>query len=720
MAQVFWQRVHHPVRVSITAAYILRKLATLCRYVDRAASGQMERHAAYWEDLATSVQKVAQRDDCVVESELSARRQSDSQRALAALDCPMEMWTGHALLDLAVISGCHRFLEECCPQALMRRLFGDIDPSYALSWGGCVRLMVGILSLGFIPAFFPNYVKWLPPPHNSAMRGKMQRRMTPTGFPHNPLSNAVLRNMQRRREEGSNPFPPFANIFGWRSRNKVDKFWKLMDCDARQLKESPDSEIEMLWEPTFTPLQRLDCFFSCPIILFLTNALVTIVVTLYFTDFFWRVVPTPTSLLPSELMGAERLLAIYFFCLLKREIVQMMIAVVSRSSRNTLVNIGAGLRVHLSSFWNLMEIGAIAGFALGLAARCSGAKGNPFSRSWPLCYAVSIACCWMCVARVFSITKLGIIVNILLQMFVNIIQFVSIYVLFLIATSLVLFGAMVVHNCGTEGQEALCDSEGCQGLCAAEAENWPYWFARTLFSSFGESHLTDFEFRNVSSSAPGLLGLMVFLMSNVALLNLLIAMMASTYEDIRQQALRQRLLDLYTVSREHNRRAMMSPIPFNVLFYFWSIAKFVFIYPRMLEREYPECSHFHRLALFMTRNEDFAKKLIPADDIWGMSKLYLRLNRLMGLISFSGSSFVSKDRLKREFDDGRGEEASPFLIRARSADLEAFEIRAQVSVIQGLQQRLPHALPVHAKFDRASKELHDLINLTSEAEGHWA
>ena len=79
---------------------------------------------------------------------------------------------------------------------------------------------------------------------------------------------------------------------------------------------------------------------------------------------------------------------------------------------------------------------------------------------------------------------------------------------------------------------------------------------------------------------------------------------------------RRRLLDTYTVSQEHNRRAMMSPMPFNVIFYWWTIFKFLVIFPTTLEREFPDTSWWKKLGLYATRNTQFRTKLHKDDTIF--------------------------------------------------------------------------------------------------------
>ena len=77
----------------------------------------------------------------------------------------------------------------------------------------------------------------------------------------------------------------------------------------------------------------------------------------------------------------------------------------------------------------------------------------------------------------------------------------------------------------------------------------------------------------------------VFLMSNIVLLNLLIAMMSNTYDKCKASAKRRRLLDFYAFSQKYRRVAMMSVIPLNIILYLWNMFKFLVIYQTTLKRD---------------------------------------------------------------------------------------------------------------------------------------
>ena len=371
MAECFWQWVDRPVRSALLAAHLLRSMAADYNPEDQSAALQMLDNADHFEELAILVHTAAIGDKSVVESVAEAPRRSDAHRALAALDCPLEMFTGLALLDLVIQSKSIRFFERCCEEALWGRLFGDIDHRHSLSTSA--RVVVGVLSLGLLPALVPGFLHWAQPPMSKSVRGFMQRRSTPVGYPLHPERNHVMHGLREllrlRRARGRDQvrkaggwwqFAWFRIILATKTKKEEECLMKLCSKPGHELKKCSDAELALLWEATFTPHQRLDCFFSAPIALFVANAAQTMAVTGAFTLFFIATVsaaaPSPASTSPSPSTFAsstwpttpgpspeptpaamhtpaplsdrrpaatELILAIYFGCALWREITQV-------------------------------------------------------------------------------------------------------------------------------------------------------------------------------------------------------------------------------------------------------------------------------------------------------------------------------------------------------------------------------------------------------------
>ena len=49
------------------------------------------------------------------------------------------------------------------------------------SWAGTLKIILGILSVGLLPALFPNFIEWSLPPLCESVRRKTQRRSIPAG-----------------------------------------------------------------------------------------------------------------------------------------------------------------------------------------------------------------------------------------------------------------------------------------------------------------------------------------------------------------------------------------------------------------------------------------------------------------------------------------------------------------------------------------------------------
>ena len=80
---------------------------------------------------------------------------------------------------------------------------------------------------------------------------------------------------------------------------------------------------------------------------------------------------------------------------------------------------------------------------------------------------------------------------------------------------------------------------------------WGYVVLRPLFQSFGEFFLE--EMPNPYSIVVLLLN---FVILNIVLMNLLIAMMASTYSKVSKQANRELIGFIHELTEEHTRRAI--------------------------------------------------------------------------------------------------------------------------------------------------------------------
>jgi len=70
----------------------------------------------------------------------------------------------------------------CLPlQVIKIRLYGDMKAVSLDSWAGTLKIVLGILTAGLLPALFPNFIEFTLPPVCESMRRKTQRRLIPAG-----------------------------------------------------------------------------------------------------------------------------------------------------------------------------------------------------------------------------------------------------------------------------------------------------------------------------------------------------------------------------------------------------------------------------------------------------------------------------------------------------------------------------------------------------------
>jgi hypothetical protein len=357
-AKLMWNSVWYPVRTAISAACLLRNMGERYMNVDPLSAAEMIENADYFEQLAVSVQNIAEDDE--------------SDLALSSLDCELLLWRGMALIDLAVESRSLRFLEECCPEAINIRLYGDLKAN-----SSDARILIGVLSGGILPALFPSFLEWNKPPVSDAMRRQTQRRSIPEGYPHAPYENKILQQRYQRELDAVDPggqirvemakqkgraeeSKPSTDV---RKVTSLMKKWKkvasLVDASEAKLHEVSRIgslnirdrrrklcffwfsvlrltnsntmlcwhcyDFRQVWQPTFSVTERWRLFMCAPITLFYANVLVTNAVTTAFTGWFVLARLEPDR--PNNPVGAaEIIMAVYFAVSFLREMAQVSLA----------------------------------------------------------------------------------------------------------------------------------------------------------------------------------------------------------------------------------------------------------------------------------------------------------------------------------------------------------------------------------------------------------
>ena len=98
--------------LAILQAALLRSMAKEFDSLDPLKSEDMRENANYFEKMAIKVQKQALQDNETV--------------ALAGLDTPIIFFRGSTIMDIAVSTESHVFMEQCCSQAITKALYGDM------------------------------------------------------------------------------------------------------------------------------------------------------------------------------------------------------------------------------------------------------------------------------------------------------------------------------------------------------------------------------------------------------------------------------------------------------------------------------------------------------------------------------------------------------------------------------------------------------------------
>jgi len=204
---------------------------------------------------------------------------------------------------------------------------------------GLAKILLGIATLGLVPAIVPPFIDWMPPPNFEELRTSKQRRARPEGYP-----------------------------------------W--LDLTYEDSKENLSADLS--W------YERLYLFWTTPVVLFYADKIMGFICALMFTLWFWAhrqaaakgssgkhriyIMPLKASsnLDLEPLQGVELALCVYFGSKLLKKCGQICCAVVHdwKEKRDVLVGF-------FSSFWNILDVGEIIAFFIGIAFRvsCRNDKG---------------------------------------------------------------------------------------------------------------------------------------------------------------------------------------------------------------------------------------------------------------------------------------------------------------------------------------------------------
>jgi hypothetical protein len=83
-------------------------------------------------------------------------------------------------------------------------------------------------------------------------------------------------------------------------------------------------------------------------------------------------------------------------------------------------------------------------------------------------------------------------------------------------------------------------------------------------------------------------------------MNLLVALMTSTYEEVSARASRQRLIDRYDLIEEHLRRSYTYPVPINLIMVMVKLINFWRVGRKRVQQLHPDCGVWKQWDIFIS------------------------------------------------------------------------------------------------------------------------
>lgn len=575
LAVVWWKEYKYPVRAALTIAMLYRNLAQTPDTIPHEKI-KMRESAEFFEAIATQVQDYSIDQDYFL--------------GISNLEIPLKIWNGNTLVDVAYRSESDTFLTTCCTEAIDRRFAGDLrvydQNLLRLGWikGLKANVLVNLCCLGL---FAPKLIAFEPFPVSDNLRYPTQRIRVPKTF-RNKAGRTHLYGNDVTPERG-----PMANMIDTAMQEDQDK----------------NSAMYNWWE-------KFALFWQAPITLFLAGAMQKTFIVIAFT---WWLFTTPDSKreepfyfskeISPEFDGGLKFgwpiwpfevgLCVLFGSSVISELVQFFI-------------LGSS---YLFDFWNILDATAIGFFFAGFGMRyaCSNGSGlgmrdwceNPphwdqvesvrVDGMWVYMYSISLFLLWVRMLRILSVSKrLGPFVILVVQMGRDISMFAVVYAIFLAAFSVLIRGSMPYSYDECNGGPDDPEPYKC----------WTMWWVLRTFiqASGGEIYVDDMK---TDAAMIGLI--LLWIVMNLLLLNLVIAIMSSTYESVKEKSEKIFLRDLYEITNEFARRSAAAPWPVNVVLILFDIGYFV-SRTVMIDKIWPSQTLNRKFDLFMRRNISLDKK----------------------------------------------------------------------------------------------------------------
>ena len=613
LSLILWRKCTQPVWAAMSASTILRQMSSKGEIHPRIRKMMLEQ-AATFEHYAVQVQKIAM--------------DLDHQLALRHSEMPLSDWKHMTLLDLAVYGQAEDFLECCCEEALTYRLSGDLDPytqhltqhlGLLFSDGAEYRLslLFNLVTLGLLAPFAMIYSC---PPLLEMYRLPTQLRSRPKGYPflHDPKNvhdSSAHDNRIRPITPGhENSLDGLLTVKekkeNRRKRCMQDKLESNPEKYMWRLVKGGDEGLNEIWKDTFTYRERLYLFWKSPMILFAVQNIWRLGVTGTFTYLLYAEpggAQSKNHLAPTVQVW-EVVLAVYFGGYLFAVVTELM------CSKSNWINLS---RSYFS--WIIIDVVACLSYVVPFALwRWSWQLSSPLAavgveRNWSRwLYSVSASAMWVQSLRTFALHRtLGPLVIIFRRMVQDAGSFMLILLILILACAILIDGALPQSD-DTWEQCVATQDQDAHGIIA-RCHNLSWVFFRAIFQALGDPMLDDMAGDLQVPLVPYVGVLLLFVFVNIIALNLLIAIMSNSFNEVQQQAQKQWMKEQYSIIEAQRATPLALPSPFNVPCMLYNLADFAQRVARGTEH-YPLTGGGFRLFLTTTMRPNAEPETTPGGD----------------------------------------------------------------------------------------------------------
>lgn len=309
-----------------------------------------------------------------------------------------------------------------------------------------------------------------------------------------------------------------------------------------------DTGEDAFLKPPYVPSLR--CFYSAPVTKFLLDAMCVVVLLFLYCSIVLNKLPL------AAMSGAEVILAIWMFALVVERL--RIVATI-------------GTQLWLQNSWNTFDICTYLLYLCAFAVRLHSLKTQRDADQIIAkgLYAINLMIIFLGVCRLYAVShKLGPKLIVVYKMMGNFMTFLAFY-------------AVVMLAYGIAIQSLLFPSLDVDNISIVEI------LYRPFFQLFGELMLDQmqqdgqcvglFPFTNCGSMAVLVVPLLAFylIVSNIMLINLLIAMLSSTYSRIEASSIELWRFQFYELVQDYGNRALLpGPLSlFENMYYFFTMAR---------------------------------------------------------------------------------------------------------------------------------------------------